>query len=368
MLQWVAKEVNSPYGSITTVHWAVGDSEEEVSSSKMNGTSTSSCPSNKTGSHGAVGRDRLAGLEQLLENAEDQLGAVLWNSNTVALGYLHSHVLNKSATDYRIVELGAGVGCLGIGLAMAGARVVVTDLKELVPLMIKNIELNKEKIHTRSNGRGVCSALTWRWGPQPGPKCKDKRKSASNGNKRDRRNLLENENGLPLVGQMVSSFMTPSPAFSEVQQLLDRVDLVVMCDALYGNKKDWRQLLYTLSEILAANPSCEVVNFCEQRIDNVEDEFLKLLEEENTKTCSFAPHPGTQGETLEDALLRMRGPYKWHARTEVVKEGASDLGMVVRATRIQWVRLNTTQQLKSQISPCVADSSEERQLKRSKIL
>ncbi|ESL10632.1 hypothetical protein TRSC58_01632 [Trypanosoma rangeli SC58] len=317
MLRWVIKEVESPYGSVVTVHWAVDDDDEDELA--------------------ATAGARDASLRQQLETAEDQLGAVLWNSNTVALQYLHNHVLRDKAAGHRVVELGAGVGCLGIALAMAGARVVVTDMKELVPLMQKNIELNAARIRARSNGQGSCAALALRWGPPPRPR------------KQKRQQREETPRGSRAKAAL--PYAAPTPSFLALQQALDGIDMVVLCDALYGNPREWPQLLYTLSEILAANPTCEVFNFCEQRVDDVEGGFLRLLQRENSKTLqrSVGAVKAAEGEekkeepeeeedeTLESALTRMRGAYAWHSSTETVSEGASDLDMTVRVTCIRWV-------------------------------
>lgn len=304
MLRWVSKEMESPYGSVAVVHWAVDDNDDTAASDDAD--------------------DML--LQQQLESAEDQLGAVLWNSNTVALRYLHNHVLCGKADACRVVELGAGVGCLGIALAMAGARVVVTDLKELVPLMEKNIEINASRIRSRSNNKGSCSALALRWGPPPRSKKKREKRHAAT------------------EGKGSSVYASPSPSFLALKKELDRVDIVVLCDALYGNPKDWLHLLYTLSEILSANPSCEVVNFCEQRVNDVEGDFLRLLEQENSRTPQrhgdkrLSEEEGERDdESLESALARMREGYIWWTSTETLSEETSELGMTVRATRIRWV-------------------------------
>ncbi|RHW72318.1 putative methyltransferase [Trypanosoma brucei equiperdum] len=331
MLQWVVKEVEGPFGNIATIHWAVPEGQDDGESS--DNTAESQKLHHKVGQGGKVQPE----LQHLLEDAEDQLGAVLWNSNSVAMGHLQKHVLQNHDKACHVVELGAGVGCLGIGLAMAGARVVITDMKELVPLMEKNIELNKERILSRSNGKGSCVAMTWRWGPPPLVKQKHNAKRVKINNARQHSSNADVPSAQNERGR--SPYLLPSPAFVEMQRLLDHVDLVVLCDALYGNPKSWPQLLYTLSEILAANPRCEVINFCEQRVDDVEGDFLNLLQQENAKLPPPANSAvGPEGnEAMEEALLRMRGSYKWSTSTEVVGEGPSDLGMPVRVTRISWV-------------------------------
>lgn len=42
----------------------------------------------------------------------------------------------------RCVELGAGVGLVGLALAAMGARVAVTDVAKVLPLMHANLEAN----------------------------------------------------------------------------------------------------------------------------------------------------------------------------------------------------------------------------------
>ncbi|KEG15066.1 hypothetical protein DQ04_00201190 [Trypanosoma grayi] len=348
MLRWVVKEVESPYGDVATMHWAVGDDD----------TGDGGSSSNNGATHSAADDCDEMQLLQQLESAEDQLGAVLWNSNSVALRYLQQHVLrDTAAAAYRVVELGAGVGCLGIALAMAGARVVTTDLKELVPLMQKNIELNAARIASRSHGRGACTALAWRWGPPPRPNLKNAINKTKGTKVQQRKEEKVEKKMAGAAGKVSSPYAVSSASFSALQRLLDRVDLVVLCDALYGNPKDWPQLLYTLTEILAANPSCEVINFCEQRVDDVEGDFLRLLQQENAKTL---PCGGTEAadagcldehESMDAALTRMRGLHDWQTSTEVISDASSDLGMTVRATRIRWVpRPPQQQQRKRQAS------------------
>ncbi len=42
----------------------------------------------------------------------------------------------------RCVELGAGVGLVGLALAAMGARVTVTDVAKVLPLMRRNLLAN----------------------------------------------------------------------------------------------------------------------------------------------------------------------------------------------------------------------------------
>lgn len=49
---------------------------------------------------------------------------------------------NPAAAGMRCVELGAGVGLVGLALAAMGARVAVTDVAKVLPLMRANLAAN----------------------------------------------------------------------------------------------------------------------------------------------------------------------------------------------------------------------------------
>ena len=72
------------------------------------------------------------------------IGGKLWDA---ALA-LTAHVGSTSGNDEcvhgkRVLELGSGVGAVGIGARLFGAsRVVLTDIEDVVPLLAANIELN----------------------------------------------------------------------------------------------------------------------------------------------------------------------------------------------------------------------------------
>jgi hypothetical protein len=62
------------------------------------------------------------------------------------------------------------------------------------------------------------------------------------------------------------------------------VQYVLLCDALYGNPKDWPQLIQTLNTIVDAfGPQLQVINFCEQRVECVEDAFMRLIQKCDTR-------------------------------------------------------------------------------------
>ncbi|GET87632.1 hypothetical protein, conserved [Leishmania tarentolae] len=400
MLAWLIKEVETPYGDVATLHWAVPERDDDAEADALNSTA----------------------LQVELESAEDQLGAVLWNSNSAALRHLHTHVFKRDPSSAplagqappetplagkNIVELGAGVGCLGIALAMAGARVCITDLKELLPLMEHNVRRNEKRVQSRSCGVGHCVAFQWRWGPTVSTMVHKQVqremaavKIADQAQQHSPRGQATSSTAFDLahlvyrvVSSMVSSLLAPSASLAKCEEALRAVEAVssstttvatgtppktplhyvILCDALYGNPRDWPALLYTLTELMATNPDeCEVVNFCEQRVNDVEGAFLKLLDAENGKTFVPVERRERDGDAMWDevldcaarccqsssmsaaeqhkqreeaansllgyVLVQRRGSYRWAYTTTVLQDAQSDLNMVIHVTRIRWTR------------------------------
>jgi predicted nicotinamide N-methyase len=73
-----------------------------------------------------------------------ELGSTVWDSALVLIKYLEN--VEEFPLNYfrgkRVVELGAGTGAVGIAIGMLGAEAIITDKKELVGLIQRNIEDN----------------------------------------------------------------------------------------------------------------------------------------------------------------------------------------------------------------------------------
>jgi predicted nicotinamide N-methyase len=88
----------------------------------------------------------------------DQTGLSIWGSAAPLLRHLqNSNVLAERGNSLNVLELGAGCGKLGLGLAAAGATVVLTDHSDAIGWLQKNVSLNRDIVGDRTFVR----PLTW---------------------------------------------------------------------------------------------------------------------------------------------------------------------------------------------------------------
>ncbi|CAG9837341.1 unnamed protein product [Diabrotica balteata] len=99
---------------------------------------------------------------KLHQKIEGDVSCVVWDAAIILAKYLEK--LYQSNHDFfkklKIIELGAGVGCVGLTAACLGGTVTLTDLPEAVPLLKLNVETNKscwEQVH----GYADVSTLVW---------------------------------------------------------------------------------------------------------------------------------------------------------------------------------------------------------------
>lgn len=69
------------------------------------------------------------------------VGAVLWDGALVLAAHV-ARLPAKKLRGARCLELGAGVGLVGIAAALRGARVAVTDIRKVLPLLEENLVAN----------------------------------------------------------------------------------------------------------------------------------------------------------------------------------------------------------------------------------
>ncbi|KAI8140725.1 putative methyltransferase-domain-containing protein [Fennellomyces sp. T-0311] len=91
----------------------------------------------------------------------NHLGGYIWLTAIVFCTYLESLTTKRKRHDWiqmdrskRWVELGSGVGLIGIMLAKLGIEeVVITDIPELVDIMERNVEANELRVRSLSGRR-----------------------------------------------------------------------------------------------------------------------------------------------------------------------------------------------------------------------
>ena len=74
----------------------------------------------------------------------NQCGGHIWRCATVIMDYFQNQDVfpGDHFRGKKVVEVGAGTGVTGIGLAMGGANVTLTDQKHIVPLLEQNVLSN----------------------------------------------------------------------------------------------------------------------------------------------------------------------------------------------------------------------------------
>ncbi|KAI9980171.1 hypothetical protein PInf_026606 [Phytophthora infestans] len=95
------------------------------------------------------------------------IGGKLWDSCLVLTRYLAAR--REILFGKRVVELGSGLGLVGIFCSLLGARVTLTDLEEVTPLLDYNIHLNypQEAADSAAKGAVLPVAQAHLWGDPP---------------------------------------------------------------------------------------------------------------------------------------------------------------------------------------------------------
>ncbi|TRY72694.1 hypothetical protein TCAL_03390 [Tigriopus californicus] len=84
---------------------------------------------------------------------------VVWDAALVLAYYLEhrQEALRLDQGPQTVLELGSGTGAVGLVAAALGARTVLTDLPEVLPLLERNIDLNRRVL----DGPAQARALPW---------------------------------------------------------------------------------------------------------------------------------------------------------------------------------------------------------------
>ncbi|KAI3896806.1 hypothetical protein MKW98_009659 [Papaver atlanticum] len=100
------------------------------------------------------------------------LGTTVWDASMVFVKFLERNCRKgrfcpAKLKGKRVIELGAGCGVAGFGMAMLGCDVVTTDQIEVLPLLMRNVDRNTSRIlqsHLDSSSFGSMKAAELDWG------------------------------------------------------------------------------------------------------------------------------------------------------------------------------------------------------------
>ncbi|XP_023934853.1 protein N-lysine methyltransferase METTL21D [Bicyclus anynana] len=99
---------------------------------------------------------------KIFQKLEGDVNCVVWDASLVLAKYLETMCQSKPdfLSGVRVLELGSGLGVVGLTAATLGAQVTLTDLPEALPLLRLNITENKTKIGSMG-GYAIAESLVW---------------------------------------------------------------------------------------------------------------------------------------------------------------------------------------------------------------
>eukprot|EP00252_Welwitschia_mirabilis_P012532 TRINITY_DN2763_c0_g1_i1.p1 TRINITY_DN2763_c0_g1~~TRINITY_DN2763_c0_g1_i1.p1 ORF type:complete len:386 (-),score=70.68 TRINITY_DN2763_c0_g1_i1:210-1292(-) len=118
---------------------------------------------------------------ELLQFSQDpnskHLGTTIWDASMVFVKFLEKNCRKgqfhpSKLKGKRVIELGAGCGLAGFGMALLGCNVVATDQIDVLPLLMRNVERNTSRIkqsnmeNPNSVSLGCVEVVELDWGNQ----------------------------------------------------------------------------------------------------------------------------------------------------------------------------------------------------------
>ncbi|KAK6141963.1 hypothetical protein DH2020_024297 [Rehmannia glutinosa] len=100
------------------------------------------------------------------------LGTTVWDASMVFAKFLEKNCRKgrfspSKLKGKRVIELGAGCGVAGFGMALLGCDVISTDQTEVLPLLMRNVERNTSRIlqmNPSSDSFGSIQVAELNWG------------------------------------------------------------------------------------------------------------------------------------------------------------------------------------------------------------
>ncbi|KAL4711405.1 hypothetical protein ACJJTC_016159 [Scirpophaga incertulas] len=99
---------------------------------------------------------------KIYQKMEGDVNCVVWDACLVLAKYLETMCHHKPdfLSSLKVLELGSGLGVVGLTAATLGAQVTLTDLPEALPLLRLNINENKSRIGSMG-GYAIAESLIW---------------------------------------------------------------------------------------------------------------------------------------------------------------------------------------------------------------
>ncbi|KAK4440695.1 protein N-lysine methyltransferase METTL21A [Sesamum alatum] len=102
------------------------------------------------------------------------LGTTVWDASMVLVKFLEKNCRKgrfspSKLKGKRVIELGAGCGVAGFGMALLGCDVISTDQTEVLPLLMRNVERNTSRIlqtASDSDSFGSIQVAELNWGDE----------------------------------------------------------------------------------------------------------------------------------------------------------------------------------------------------------
>ncbi|CAN9497515.1 unnamed protein product [Ophioblennius macclurei] len=100
----------------------------------------------------------FAGHNISIRESVDSFGALIWPGAVALSHYLEKNQQQLKLTDKKVLEIGAGTGLLSVVSSLLGARVIATDLPDILPNLTFNLLRNTKG---RSRHAPQTAALCW---------------------------------------------------------------------------------------------------------------------------------------------------------------------------------------------------------------
>ncbi|CAL9042312.1 unnamed protein product [Musa banksii] len=92
------------------------------------------------------------------------LGTTVWDASMVFVKFLEKNCRKgrfcpSKLKGKRAIELGAGCGLAGLGMALLGCNVISTDQTEVLPLLMRNVERNTSRMMQANPDSGLAASF-----------------------------------------------------------------------------------------------------------------------------------------------------------------------------------------------------------------